>query len=42
VARALREAFGATRPCSTVLSVAALVDPAMRVEIEVDAVVAEP
>jgi enamine deaminase RidA (YjgF/YER057c/UK114 family) len=42
VARALREAFGATRPCSTFLSVAALVDPAMRVEIEVDAVVTEP
>jgi enamine deaminase RidA (YjgF/YER057c/UK114 family) len=41
VARALSEAFNATRPCSTLLSVAALIDPAMRVEIEVDAVVAE-
>jgi enamine deaminase RidA (YjgF/YER057c/UK114 family) len=39
VARALKEAFGAVRPCSTLLAVAALIDPAMRVEIEVDAVV---
>ncbi len=38
VARALKEAFGVVRPCSTLLAVAALIDPAMRVEIEVDAV----
>ncbi len=42
VARALNETFGAVRPCSTLLAVAALIDPAMRVEIEVDAVVAPP
>lgn len=41
VARALKEAFGAILPCSTLLSVTALVDPAMRVEIEVDAVLNE-
>ena len=41
VARALKETFGAILPCSTLLSVAALIDPAMRVEIEVDAVVSE-
>ncbi len=41
VGRALKEAFGTTLPCSTLLSVAALIDPAMRVEIEVDAVVGE-
>ncbi len=39
VARALKETFGAIRPCSTLLAVAALIDPAMRVEIEVHAVV---
>ncbi len=39
VARALKETFGEIRPCSTLLAVAALIDPAMRVEIEVDAVV---
>ena len=39
IAPALKEAFGAIRPCSTLLAVAALIDPAMRVEIEVDAVV---
>ena len=38
VARALKETFGSVRPCSTLLAVAALIDPAMRVEIEVDAV----
>jgi len=38
VARALKETFDAVRPCSTFLAVAALIDPAMRVEIEVDAV----
>ncbi len=41
VARACREVFGTIRPCSTLLAVAALIDPAMRVEIEVDAVVSE-
>jgi enamine deaminase RidA (YjgF/YER057c/UK114 family) len=39
VARALKETFGTVRPCSTLLAVAALIDPVMRVEIEVDAVV---
>lgn len=39
VAPALKEVFGEIRPCSTLLAVAALIDPAMRVEIEVDAVV---
>lgn len=39
VARACKETFGAIRPCNTLLAVAALIDPAMRVEIEVDAVV---
>ena len=40
VARACKEVFGEIRPCNTLLAVAALIDPAMRVEIEVDAVVA--
>ncbi len=39
VSRALREAFGEIRPVNTLLAVAGLVDPAMKVEIDVDAVV---
>jgi enamine deaminase RidA (YjgF/YER057c/UK114 family) len=37
VARALGERFRPVRPAMTLVAVAALVDPAMRVEIEVDA-----
>ncbi len=37
VARAHREAFGAAPPASTMVQVAALLDPAMLVEIEADA-----
>lgn len=40
VARAHGEVFGAIRPASALIGVAALVDPDMLVEIEVDAVVA--
>jgi enamine deaminase RidA (YjgF/YER057c/UK114 family) len=40
VARAHGEWFGKIRPAATMVQVAALVDPAMLVEIEVDAVVA--
>lgn len=39
VSRAHGEVFGAIRPACTMLAVAALVDPAMRVEIEVEAIV---
>jgi enamine deaminase RidA (YjgF/YER057c/UK114 family) len=39
VARAHGEAFGDIRPASTVVEVKALVDPAMLVEIEADAVI---
>ena len=39
VARAHLEAFGAARPASTLVQVAALTPPAARVEIEVTAVV---
>lgn len=38
VARAHGEAFGEIRPASTLVQVAALVDPAMLVEIEADAI----
>jgi len=40
VAQACKEVFGEIRPCNTLLAVSALIDPAMLVEIEVDAVVA--
>ena len=39
VARAHREAFGAVRPASTMLEAGRLLDPAMLVEIEAEAVV---
>lgn len=39
--RAHGEVFGEIRPANTMLEVSALIDPAMMVEIEVDAVVAE-
>ena len=38
VGRAHGEVFGAIRPAATLVQVAALVDPAMLVEIEVDAI----
>ena len=41
VGRAHGEVFGAIRPASTLVQVSALVDPAMLVEIEVDAIVDE-
>jgi enamine deaminase RidA (YjgF/YER057c/UK114 family) len=37
IARALSERFGETRPANTLVQVAALIDPAMKVEIEADA-----
>ena len=41
VARAHGEAFGEIRPASTLVQVAGLIDPAMRVEIEADALLDE-
>jgi enamine deaminase RidA (YjgF/YER057c/UK114 family) len=41
VGRAHEEAFGDVRPAATLLEVSRLVDPAMCVEVEVDAVVDE-
>ncbi|MCO5295996.1 MAG: Rid family hydrolase [Fimbriimonadaceae bacterium] len=40
VGRAHKEAFGETGPCATLVQVAALIDPAILVEIEAEAVVA--
>jgi enamine deaminase RidA (YjgF/YER057c/UK114 family) len=37
IARALGERFGEIRPANTLVQVAALVDPAMKIEIEADA-----
>ncbi|MGP8076520.1 MAG: RidA family protein [Thermoplasmata archaeon] len=37
IGRALGERFGEIRPANTLVQVAALIDPAMRVEIEADA-----
>jgi enamine deaminase RidA (YjgF/YER057c/UK114 family) len=42
VGRAHGQVFGDHRPAATMVVVAALIDPAMRVEVEVDAYVAEP
>lgn len=41
VGRAHGEVFGAVRPAATMVEVSRLIDPAMLVEIEVDAVIAE-
>jgi enamine deaminase RidA (YjgF/YER057c/UK114 family) len=41
VARAHRECFGAVRPAATLVAVSRLVDPAMLVEIEVEAYVGD-
>jgi enamine deaminase RidA (YjgF/YER057c/UK114 family) len=37
IARALAERFGEIRPANTLVQVAALIDPAMKVEIDADA-----
>ena len=42
VARAHREVFADVRPAATLVQVAALIDPRMRVEVEAYAVVDEP
>jgi len=42
VGRAHAEAFGAVSPAATMVVVAGLLDPAWRIEIEVEAVVAQP
>lgn len=41
VSRAHREAFGDIRPAATMVAVAQLIDPALKVEIQVDAVMAQ-
>ncbi len=40
--RAHRDFFGEQRPATTMVEVKALVDPAMLIEVEVDAVCPEP
>ncbi|MGA8604223.1 MAG: RidA family protein [Thermoplasmata archaeon] len=42
IGRALGERFGEVRPAATLVQVVALVDPAMKVEIEADAEVPSP
>ena len=42
IGRAHGEVFGAIRPATTMVEVARLIDPAMLVEIEAEAIVAEP
>lgn len=42
VGRAHGEVFGAVRPASTMVEVSALIDPALLVEVEADAVVPDP
>ena len=42
IGRAHRELFGPSRPVATMVIVAGLLDPAWRVEIEVEAVVDQP
>jgi len=42
IGRALGERFGEVRPANTLVQVVALVDPAMKVEIEADAEVSPP
>ncbi|MGD0249029.1 MAG: Rid family hydrolase [Candidatus Limnocylindrales bacterium] len=37
IARALGERFAETRPANTLVQVSALIDPAMKVEVEADA-----
>ncbi len=39
IAKAHAEAFGGVRPASTLVEIKALIDPAMLIEIEVDAVI---
>lgn len=41
VGRAHGTVFGAIRPAATMVEVSALIDPALRVEIEADAIVTE-
>jgi enamine deaminase RidA (YjgF/YER057c/UK114 family) len=42
IGRAHGEVFGAIRPVATMVEVRRLIDPAMLVEIEVDAIISEP
>jgi len=42
IGRAHGEIFGAIRPVATMVEVKRLIDPALLVEIEVDAIIAEP
>ncbi len=42
IGRAHREFFGAHPPVTTMVEISRLIDPAMRVEIEADAIVAPP
>ena len=42
VGRAHGELFGVARPAATMVVVAGLIDPSWKVEIEIEAIVAEP